>query len=201
MTNMFDLQLFAEGDAAEVSAPAPADAAPAGDVAAEPEAKAEMTEIDVDAKINAAISKITARLEADYKRRELAAKKEAERLGKLSDEERREAELENYRKELESQRAEFEREKLKYETAQVLSQRGLDVGLAEFVIAEDSEITLNRIKLLEKIMKKGIQDGINEALKGKAPATSGKIIDSNTATNTGSIASVAEAIRANQLRK
>lgn len=178
MKNIFDLQLFAEGDTADTTTGSDADTGV--DVAAEPESKSEVAEIDIDAKINAAISKLTAKLEADYKKREAAAKKEAERLGKLSDEERREAELENYRKELEAQRAEFEKEKLKYETAQVLSQRGLDASLAEFVIAEDSEVTLNRIKLLEKIIKKQVQDGVNEQLRGKAPASGGKSMDAPT---------------------
>ena len=196
MTNIFDLQLFAEGDAAEVTAPADVDAT--GDAIAEPEPEAKLSEIDVDAKISAAVSKVKAQLDAEYKKREAAAKKEAERLGKLSDEERREAELENYRKELETQRAEFEKEKLKYETAQVLSQRGLDAGLAEFVIADDSEATLNRIKLLEKIIKKGIQDGINEALRGKAPASSGKVVD--VSTGTGKVSKgFMDAIRSKQI--
>lgn len=170
----FTLQRFAEGEGAEVAAPAEQPASN-GDTSTEPEIKTELAEIDVDAKINAALSKMKAQMEADYKRREAAAKKEAERLGKLSDEERQKAELESVRKELDEQRAEFEREKLKYETAQVLGQRKMSPELAEFVIAEDSEATLARIKLLEKIINKGIQDGVNEALKGKAPASGGKI--------------------------
>lgn len=192
----FDIQKFAEGEAAEAGTGAEIEVA--ADVSAEPEPEAKLSEIDVDAKISAAVAKVKAQLEADYKRREAAAKREAERLGKLSDEERREAELENYRKELETQRAEFEKEKLKYETAQVLSQRGLDAGLAEFVIADDSEATLNRIKLIEKIIKKQVQDGINEMLKGKAPVSSGKIVDVNTATGKVSKGYI-DAIRSKQI--
>lgn len=131
----------------------------------------ETPEVDIDAKITAALDKYKAQLDADYKKRA----KEAERLGKLSDEERQKAELENMSKELASQRAEFEREKLKYAAAKDVAQRGLPVEFTEYLLAEDSESTFERIKTFEKLYKKSIQDGVNEALKGKAPASSAKV--------------------------
>ena len=195
MTNIFDLQLFAEGDAAE--APAAADVDAGADITAEPEAKESLNEIDVDAKINAAISKITAKLEADYKRREAAAKKEAERLGKLSDDERQKAELENARKELAEKEAALKRKEIELETTKVLEQRGLPVGFMPYFITDDNEETLDRIKVFEKEYKKAIDDGVSERIKGRAPTTSAKLTD---VTGYGKVSKgFMDAIRAKQL--
>ena len=164
--NEFEIQQFAEGEGADGGSGTDAES---GAEADETEKAAVDEQTDIQAKIDLAVVKAVKRAEAEYRKREAAAKKEAERLGKLSDDERQKAELENTRKELESQRLEFEREKLKYETTKVVAQRGLPVEFTEYLIADDSEATLDRIKTFEKFYKKAIEDGVNEKLKGKAP--------------------------------
>lgn len=186
----FDLQRFADAPADN----APSDNAPQENPPSEnqpPENPAE----DVQTEINAAIAKLKAELEAERKKREAEAKREAERLSKLSDDERQKAELENTRRELEAQRAEFEREKVKYEAAKVLGQRGLPVEFTDYLIAEDNAATLERIKTFEKHYRKAIEDAVNERLKGKAPATGGKNLDTGKSSN-----SFMQAIYDNQIR-
>ena len=163
---MINLQLFAEGEGA-----AQAPAVDAAESAADVEVKADPTEIDVDAKIDAAVAKIQAKLEAGYKKQleaaTAAAKKEEQRLQKMSDDERREAELENARKELEVKEKELKRKEIEIEMSRILSQRGLPLGFMPYFVSDSNEETLDRIKTFEKAYKAEI-----EKLKGKAPAAS-----------------------------
>ena len=137
-------------------------------------------EVDIDAKINEAISKAQKAWEADLKKREAAhqkelerQKKEAERLSKLSDEERQKAEIENGRKELEIKEKELQRKELMLEMTKVLAERKIPVQFMEYLIADDNESTLERIKTFEKEYKSAIEAAVNEKLKGKAPQAAG----------------------------
>lgn len=172
----FDLQRFAEGDAATVETAPELPAAPTATEA--PTAPPAPEADDVQAKIDAATAKLKAELETERKKREADAKRDAERLSKLSDDERRKAELEDTRRELELQRAEFEREKIRFEAAKVLGQRNLPIEFVEYFIAEDNAATLQRITTFEKAYRKAIESAVTERLKGKAPQAGGKNVDS-----------------------
>ena len=188
----FDLQRFAEGEApaAETAPELPA---------TETESKSEPAPADdIQTQINNAMKALKSELESERKAREAAAKKEAERLSKLSDDERQKAELENTRAELERERANFEREKIKYEAAKVLGQRGLPVEFTDYLIAEDNNKTLERITTFEKQYKKAIEAAVNERLKGKAPASGGNTVD---AEQNGVSKSFIDAIRSAQIRR
>ena len=126
-------------------------------------------EIDIDAKISEALAKAQKNFEETLKKREAAAKKEAERLSKLSDEERQKAEIENGRKELEIKEKELQRKELMLEMTKVLAERKIPVQFMEYLIADDSESTLERITTFEKQYKAAIEAAVNEKLKGKAP--------------------------------
>ena len=134
------------------------------------------SEVDIDTKINEAISKAQKAWEADLKKREAAhqkelerQKKEAERLSTLSDEERQKAEIENGRKELEVKEKELQRKELMLEMTKVLAERKIPVQFMEYLIADDNESTLERIKTFEKEYKAAIEAAVNEKLKGKTP--------------------------------
>ena len=175
---MFDLQRFGEegGEVTEVT-----EVAEVKDVA-EPAQ-------DVKKLIDDAVAKAQSKWETEFK------KKDA--LSKLSDDERRKAELENTRKELENQRAEFERERVKFEATKVLAQRGLPVEFVDYLVDSDNEKTLSRITTFEKKFKKAIEDGVNEKLKGKAPVSSGKVVESTSSVK----ADFMKAIYDNQIHR
>ena len=183
MNNLdFDLQRFADGDTGASDAGAAGDNSAGADGAAgdnkpkadPPQDKPE----DVQAKIDAALAAAKAKWEKEYQKKAAAEKKEAERLSKLSEDERKAAELENSRKELEAKEAELKKKELKLEMVKVLAERSIPVQFMDYLIAEDSESTLSRITTFEKEFKKAVEDGVNEKLKGKAPAAGG------TRTNT-----------------
>lgn len=194
---MLDIQLFAESEAPAMSTPAET-----AETSTEPEVKADTADIDIDARIDAAMAKMQAKMEANYKKQleaaTAAAKKEEQRLQKMSEDERREAELENARKELELKEKELKRKEIEIEMTKVLDQRGIPIGFMNYFITDDNEQTLERIKTFEKAYKAEIEKAVNERLKGKAPAAStAKSVDTGkTADNT-----LAEIIKRSQARR
>ena len=51
----------------------------------------------------------------------------------------------------------------------VLAERKIPVQFMEYLIADDNESTLERIKTFEKEYKAAIETAVSERLKGKAP--------------------------------
>lgn len=171
----FQLQRFADDGAADGSegqeggkAPADGSAGQEGGKGPADEGK-KADETEVQHRIDEALASAKVKWEKDYKRKAEAAKKEAERLSKLSDDERAKAELESSRKELEAKEQELKKKELKLEMVKVLSDRRIPVEFMDYLIAEDSESTMSRITTFEKAYKKAIENGVNEKLKGKAP--------------------------------
>ena len=198
----FDLQRFADGDAGAGDAGATGDNSAGADGAAgdnkpkadPPQDKPE----DVQAKIDAALAAAKTKWEKEYQKKAAAEKKEAERLSKLSEDERKAAELENSRKELEAKEAELKKKELKLEMVKVLAERSIPVQFMDYLIAEDSESTLSRITTFEKEFKKAVEDGVNEKLKGKAPAAGGTRTGENGAGVTNGFF---DAIYKNQVKR
>lgn len=177
---IFDLQRFANGgdaggDGGTGDSAADGESKPKSDP---PENKSDDTQAKIDAAVAARLAEAKTKWEKEYQKKADAEKKEAERLSKLSEDERKAAELENSRKELEAKEAELKKKELKLEMVKVLAERSIPVQFMDYLIAEDSESTLSRITTFEKEFKKAVEDGVNEKLKGKAPAAGG------TRTNT-----------------
>lgn len=128
---------------------------------------------DVEARIAKAVEEAKEKWKQDYEKKVAAKKKEAERLAKLSEDERQKAELESTRKALEDREAELSRKELRLEMVKVLADRKLPVSFMDYLLAENSEETMKRIQTFEKQYKKAVEDGVNERLKGHAPQASG----------------------------
>lgn len=178
---IFNLQMFAEGEGTgdaqgdNVINNGDKNVSDVGD--AKQDNSADDVQAKIDAAVTAQLAKVQAKWEQEFKKREEQAKKEAQRLSKLSDDERQKAELEAARVELENQKMAFAAEKIKYEATKVLAQRNLPVEFVEYLVDVDNESTLARITTFEKNYKKAIENGVNEKLKGKAPSSSGKTIE------------------------
>lgn len=182
---IFDLQRFAGDDGTTSDGgtggnSAGADKGTGGDKSKNdpPENKPDDTQTKIDAAVAARLADAKAKWEKEYQKKAAAEQKEKERLSKLSEDERRAAELENSRKELEAKEAELKKKELRLEMVKVLADRKIPVQFMDYLIDADSESTLARITTFEKEFKKAVEDGVNEKLKGKAPAAGG------TRTNT-----------------
>lgn len=204
----FDLQLFAGGDGGSEGDTGGTEGNPAGATDAGGSENKPTDELaqdkpeDTQAKIDAAVAAAKAKWEKDYQKKAAAAQKEKERLSKLSEDERKAAELENSRKELEAKEAELKKKELKLEMIKVLADRKIPVQFMDYLIAEDNESTLSRITAFEKEFKKAVEAGVNEKLKGKAPTAGASAGGTaGAASNAGVTNGFFDAIYKNQVKR
>lgn len=179
----FDLQRFAdggtEGGADDTTGGTEGDKGGKGTPDATETKTKEEQEADVQKRIDDAVNQAKARWEKEYQKKADKAKKEAERLSKLSETERAKEEQEAIKKELEAKEKELNRKELKLEMVKVLSDRKIPVEFMDYLIADDNESTMDRIKTFDKQFKKAVEAAVNEKLKGKAPKAGGTGVGGN----------------------
>lgn len=129
------------------------------------EPKPSFTQSDIDKAVEAAVK---AAKEGWDKERS-----EAERLAKLSKDEREKEQFRLDREKLDADRAKLDRELLVHEAAKQLREKGVPEMFAERVIGKDADETKSNIDGFAKEWSDAIQSGINERLKGSPPPMPG----------------------------
>lgn len=195
----FDLQRFADGGDGGTDGGTQPGADEGGETKPGETKPAVKTPEEQEAEYQERLAAEKAKWEKEYQKKAAKAKKEAERLSKLSEEERAKEELEATKKDLDAKEKELNRKEIKLEMVKVLSDHGIPVQFMDYLIADTSESTMDRIKTFEKEFKKAVENGVNERLKGKAPKT-GTPGGSGSVT-TGVKNGFFEAIRKNQAKK
>ena len=94
---------------------------------------------------------------------------EATKLASMNAEEKARYEIEQSRKEIEGMRRDYTIQQNKNECMKILSERNIDVALADFVVAEDAETMKENIDKIDKAFKKSVEEEINRRLKGFTP--------------------------------
>lgn len=118
--------------------------------------------------------------EKDKIRKELEAEKtEAERLAKLSSEERLKEEMNNYKTRAEKSEAMLNAYQLKDQTVKENSDIPVDlINLIDFGKYNTAELAKEQVELIKNVYKKAVENGVNESLKEKTPVT--KLSDTTT---------------------
>lgn len=131
---------------------------------------------DVEAKftqeqVDEIINKRLARERAKFNEQLESRVNEAERLAKLSEEERKQEELRIQREEFDAQikefeeiKRQFERTQLLNETQKQLNERNLPIDIAEMLIGKDAEATKANIDNFEKKWAESLQKAVNDKL-------------------------------------
>ena len=201
----FDLQLFAggadggAGDAGEGTQAGADDANATG--AADDGAKDTFDQDAVDAKIADALKDARKQWEKEAKAKEKKAKADAQRLEKLSEEERTREELENLRKELELKEANVARKELELSMTKVMAKEGVPHEFLNHLIGEDSESTLKNIKGFKKLFDKKVEEAVNERLKNKTPDAGGMSLGGGNNGDIGGKQAFMNAIFSNQAKR
>lgn len=95
--------------------------------------------------------------------------KEAEKLAQMNEQQKFQYELEQ------REAAILEKEKAlalaenKTEASKILADKGLDLSLVDFVVAEDAETMNENINLLDKAFKKSVKAEVEKRLAGSTP--------------------------------
>lgn len=95
--------------------------------------------------------------------------KEAQKLAKMSAEEQYQYQLEQREKAIEEKERQLALAENKAEASKILAEKGLDVSLVEFVVAEDAETMAGNIKALEKAFKASVKREVEARLAGSSP--------------------------------
>lgn len=111
--------------------------------------------------------------EKDKIRKELEAEKtEAERLAKLSSEERLKEELNGYKSRAEKSEAMLNAYQLKEQTAKDNSDIPVElISLIDFTKYNTAELVKQQLEIIKQTYKKAVELGVNESLKEKTPVT------------------------------
>ena len=133
-----------------------------------------MLQKETDRKTTKALETAKSKWEAEYQAKLEVEKTEAEKLAKMSEAERFNAELSKQKESFESERAQFNREKLELQTVKELSAEGLPTTFSSYVLADSAEIIKDNIKNFKSMWQAEIEKAVNERLQGKTPKTANK---------------------------
>lgn len=128
-------------------------------------------ESESDKKLNKVLEKKMKEWKAEYDQKLEEARKEGERLAKLSAKERQEEEVRKKAELLEKREKELLKKELKAQTIEDLHSKNLPPQFAGFLMGEDAESTLENINAFKSDYDKAIEKAVEERLKGKSPTT------------------------------
>lgn len=178
-----NLQLFAEGDGAGANGGSGDGSESKGEggekLSFDDFLKGEGNQAEFDRRVNKAVN--TALTKAQEKWQALTDDKlsEAEKLAKMTKEEKTQYLQQKKEKELADREAEITRKELAAEAKNNLSEKKLPVGLAAILDYSDADSCKRSMEAVEKAFREAVQAGVEERLKGTTPP---KKAESSTVT-------------------
>ena len=133
-----------------------------------------MLQKETDRKTTKALETAKSKWEAEYQAKLETEKSEAEKLAKMSEAERFNAELLKQKESFESERAQFNREKLELQTVKELAAEGLPTEFSSYVLADSAETIKENIKTFKTKWQAEIEKAVDERLQGRTPKTANK---------------------------
>ena len=127
------------------------------------------TQDEVTAIVEARLARERSKAEKETEKKIESAIQEAERLAKLSEDERKQEAEEAKDKELEAAKAELARVYLERDTMSRLAEEKIPSEFKDFLMGSDAESTNENIKAFKPIFESMIQKQVEERLKGKTP--------------------------------
>lgn len=104
------------------------------------------------------------KFESELEKRIAAERKEAERLAKLSEEEKIKHKLEEQRRQLEQRERELLHKELKLEAVKILSEKNLPVDMIDMLVGQDADQTMNNIEAFEAAFRSAVEEAVNKRL-------------------------------------
>lgn len=102
-------------------------------------------------------------------RKKAEAVKEAEKLAKMNEEEKFKYELEQREKAIEEKEKQLALAENKSICATILNDKGLPVGLVDFVVDVDADTMQDKIKTLDKYFKQAVKAEVEKRLSSATP--------------------------------
>lgn len=121
----------------------------------------ELLQRETDRRVTAALKK--------QERKNADAVREAQKLAKMNDEDRREYEYQQRMAALEAKEKEFALLENKNEASKILAEKGLSLALVDFIVAEDADTMAANIKTLETAFKASVKAEVEKRMGGATP--------------------------------
>jgi hypothetical protein len=135
---------------------------------------------EADKRVQEALNTAKSKWEKEWTGKLEKAKTEAERLAKLSADEKKAEEDRLRAEELAKKDRELTVRELQLEAVDELNKRKLPVGFAKILLGETAEDTLEKIKLFETAFREAVQAEVDSKLKGRTPeGATGETVDMN----------------------
>lgn len=115
---------------------------------------------------------ITKRLDRERKKAE-TEKLEAEKLAKMSAEEKAKFELDKQKNEFEKERLKFQNERMELEITKQLSIEDLPIDFAKYLMSDSAETAMSNIKEFKTVWQNALETEVNKRLKGTTPKSGG----------------------------
>lgn len=159
-----------------------------------------MLQSETDKRVTEALKTAQEKWSKEYAEKLENEKKEAERIAKLSAEEREKAKFDKERKAFEDERAQFERDRLEMQVAKELANEGLDTAFASILMGADADSSMENIKTFKASFNKAVEAAVKARLAGKAPESgSGNCLTVNPFSKEGyNLTKQAELYRTNR---
>lgn len=127
------------------------------------------TQAELDAIIERRIARAQAKWEKDTAEKIKAAQSEAEKMAKMTAEQRAEAERQKRESELAAREAEITRRELRAQALETLAAEGLPKGLADVLDYTDAEKCTASIEAVKKAFQSAVEAAVNARLRGDPP--------------------------------
>lgn len=127
------------------------------------------TQEEVDALLQQETDRRISSAQKKWEKKSQEKVKEAEKLAKLSEQERFQYELEQREKAIAEKERQMALMENKAEASKALNERGISIALADFVVAEDADTMMENIKMLEDEFKKSVKAEVEKRLAGNSP--------------------------------
>lgn len=128
-----------------------------------------MLQSESDKRVSQALEKAKTKFEEEYKAKLEQERNEAEKLAKMSESERLQAQFDAEKQQFEQERKQFLQERLELETVKQLSEKGLPTEFSRLLVSQDAETTKNNLDMFQKQFQLAVEKAVNEKLKGNTP--------------------------------
>lgn len=136
---------------------------------------------EIDRRVTQALKTSQEKWRQEFQQKLEQEKQEAERLAKLSTEEREKAIFQKEREEFEKQKREFERERLTTQTLKTLATEDLPAECCDWIMAgvEKAEDIMTRITAFKKMFSEAVEKRLEERTQTTTPGSGNNQMKSN----------------------
>lgn len=123
----------------------------------------------IDSKISKAVDKALQNARAKWESEKTDQLSEAEKLAKMTQAEREKYEFKKQMDMFQKEKSAFERDKLIVAAGKELQLKGIDAGLAKYIVGSNADETNKNLEEFQKLFSSSLEKVVEDRLKGKVP--------------------------------